>query len=443
LAFQDLETFRQVEALQAHQGDRGTLSELKVIEEGIRTFHPRFERPAWTVDRAQVEEVVRTGEPRHFNTTVNGTGLYVQLTPLPNEPLCHRCHGADHTTRGVLLVATSTEPMQADIRRTRLYFILTSAITVTVVLVLLRTLIRRVILTPLTRVVSALRTIAAGDLSRTLDVTATDELGELATHVNFMTEGLKSCQVRLGQAERLAALGELSAAVAHGLVNPLAGIRAAAQLAREDVWAGADIADSLEEVIAAVDRLDRRVKDLLDFSRPFEPHLEPTRPNEVIRRALNVMEHAIREVNVDVRLNLAEDLPEVLWDAGQMEEVLVALLANAVEAMAEGGTLTVSSHRMPEATGVECLVIELQDTGTGIRAEDMPRILELFFTSKHGLVLEEVEKALIVKALARAQGNTTQAARLLGISRNTLRYRLEKYKLSPPASKADHTGVGP
>jgi len=384
LAFQDLETLRQVEALQARQGDRGTLSQLKVIEEGIRTFHPRFERPAWTVDRVQIEQVVRTGEPLHFNTTVDGTGLYVQLTPLPNEPLCHRCHGADHAIRGVLLVATSTEPMQADIRRTRLYFILTSAITVVVVLVLLRALIRRVILTPLTRVVSAMRTIAGGDLSRTLQVTAADELGELARHVNLMVEGLKSCHVRLGQAERLAALGELSGAVAHGLINPLAGIRAATQLAREDLRAGADIAETLDEVIAEVDRLDRRVKDLLDFSRPFEPHLEPTGPNAVIRRALSVMEHAMHEANVDVRLNLAEDLPEVLWDAGQMEEVLVALLANAVEAMAEGGMLIVSSRRMLEATGVECLVIELQDTGMGIRAEDMPRVFELFFTSKPG-----------------------------------------------------------
>jgi signal transduction histidine kinase len=73
--------------------------------------------------------------------------------------------------------------------------------------------------------------------------------------------------------------------VAHGLINPLAGIRAAAQLAREDVRSGADVAEALDEVIAEVDGLDRRVKDLLDFSRPFEPHLEPVHASEVIQRA--------------------------------------------------------------------------------------------------------------------------------------------------------------
>ena len=135
-AFQDLETLRQVEALQARQGAEGTLSQLKIIEEGIRTFHLPFERPTWTADPAHIAQVVRTGQPWHFDTTVQGQGLFVQLTPLPKEERCHRCHGADHAIRGVLLMATSTEPMQADIRRTRLYFILTAAITVAAVLVL-------------------------------------------------------------------------------------------------------------------------------------------------------------------------------------------------------------------------------------------------------------------------------------------------------------------
>jgi two-component system sensor histidine kinase HydH len=276
------------------------------------------------------------------------------------------------------------EAMRADIRRTRLYFALTSAITVAAVLVLLRTLVRRVIVTRLTQVVSAMRAIAGGDLGRTLEVTASDEIGELAKHVNLMTEGLKSCQVRLLQAERLAALGELSAAVAHGLINPLAGIRAAAQLAHEDARAGADVAAALDEVIAEVDRLDRRVKDLLDFSRLFESRLELVRPSEVLQRAVALMEHGMRDAHVRLDLKLAPDLPPVWWDAEQMEEVLVALLANAVEAMPQGGTLTVRSRLVPEAQGVECLVIEIDDTGLGIRAQDLPRVFDLFFTSKPG-----------------------------------------------------------
>lgn len=130
IAFQDLETLHQVEARQDRQRDEGTLAALKVIEEGIRTFHPHADRPAWTADPVQIEQVVRTGQPLHFDATIDGQGRYVQLTPLPNEPHCHRCHGADHAVHGVLLVTTSTEPMQADIRRTRLYFALTSVVTV-------------------------------------------------------------------------------------------------------------------------------------------------------------------------------------------------------------------------------------------------------------------------------------------------------------------------
>jgi signal transduction histidine kinase len=384
LAFHDLETLRQVEALQARQGSAGTLSQLKVIEEGIRAFQPRAASPTWTADPAQIAQVVHTGRPVHFHATVDGVEAFVQLTPLPNEARCHRCHGADHAVRGVLLVATATEPTQADICRTRLYFLATSAVTLAAVLVLLRTLIRRVILRPLARVLAAMRAIAGGDLERKLEVSAADEIGELARHVNVMTEGLKSCQVRLLQAERLAALGELSAAVAHGLINPLAAVRAAAQLAREEAQAGADVAVALDEVVAEVDRLDRRVKDLLDFSRPFEPRLEPTRPHEVVRRAIAVMEHAMGAAPVRLILDVPEALPPVWWDAEQMEEVVAALLANALEAMPAGGALTVRARLIPEATGVECLLLEVEDSGVGIRPDDLPRAFDLFFTSKPG-----------------------------------------------------------
>ncbi|HEX9871811.1 MAG TPA: hypothetical protein VGC99_25085 [Candidatus Tectomicrobia bacterium] len=103
LAFQDLETLHQVEALQTRQKDEGTLAALKVIEEGIRTFHPRFERPTWTVHPAQIEQVVRTGQPLHFDATIEGQGRYVQLTPLPSLSRRRSCRArhlaSDHLDR--------------------------------------------------------------------------------------------------------------------------------------------------------------------------------------------------------------------------------------------------------------------------------------------------------------------------------------------------------
>lgn len=191
-------------------------------------------------------------------------------------------------------------------------------------------------------------------------------------------EVIQQTQQELVRAERLAAVGELSAAVAHGIRNPLAGIRAAAQVAREEPEDVATVRENLEDIIGEVDRLEHRVRTLLDFARPFEPTLVAGDLNDHLARfAENVRKRVPPEI--DFGVDLAPQLPPVVFDAVQTTEILEALLVNALEAMNGRGRLRLSTS---QHTGENAAALEVEDSGPGMDAAQQARIFDLFYTTK-------------------------------------------------------------
>lgn len=228
--------------------------------------------------------------------------------------------------------------------------------------------------------------VALGDRKSGAPYTA-DDLDLIQTLVNqaalalqnaHATEVIRRTQQELVRAERLAAVGELSAAVAHGIRNPLAGIRAAAQVAREEPDDVDTVADSLDDIIHEADRLEQRVRTLLDFARPFEPTLVAGDLNAVVADAT---ESIRRRVPPAIRFScaLAPALPPVAFDAAQVTEVLEALAVNAIEAMPGGGMLRIETRPAGGATAAEVVVT---DSGPGMDAAQQGRIFDLFFTTK-------------------------------------------------------------
>ena len=228
--------------------------------------------------------------------------------------------------------------------------------------------------------------VALGDRKSGAPYTA-DDLDLIQTLVNqaalalqnaHATEVIRRTQQELVRAERLAAVGELSAAVAHGIRNPLAGIRAAAQVAREEPDDVDTVADSLDDIIHEADRLEQRVRTLLDFARPFEPTLVTGDLNTVVADAA---ESIRRRVPPSIRFGctLAAELAPVAFDAAQITEVIEALAVNAMEAMTTGGVLRIETRPAPGDHGAEVVVT---DSGPGMDAAQQGRIFDLFFTTK-------------------------------------------------------------
>jgi signal transduction histidine kinase/HAMP domain-containing protein len=199
---------------------------------------------------------------------------------------------------------------------------------------------------------------------------------ELESRVEERTRELQEAHEELVRAERLALIGQLAGGVGHDLRNPLGGIGNAVYYLRMRLGDGTDpkIQKHLGILDTEVRRANKIVTDLLDFSRVKEPSRTPAQLNAVIRDALGRQQET-PTISIDCRL--AEGLPPVLVDADQVGQVFLNLILNAIEAMPNGGTLTVQTEATPEA-----VVARVIDSGVGIGSENLEKIFQPLFTTK-------------------------------------------------------------
>jgi two-component system sensor histidine kinase HydH len=196
-------------------------------------------------------------------------------------------------------------------------------------------------------------------------------------------EELTTVQGQLLEAERLAAIGEVVTAIAHGIRNPLANIRAAAQVAglgsREGGLA-VPSAKHLASIMAEVDRLESRLKELLQFVRPADRRNVPVDLNAVVGEAIQMVAGRMTSAQVSLTQTLAVDLPPVSGNGMLLEQVALSLLANAIEAMPNGGG-TINVTTGADSAG-RIAFVEVRDSGVGIAAEGIPKLFTAFYTTK-------------------------------------------------------------
>jgi signal transduction histidine kinase len=214
---------------------------------------------------------------------------------------------------------------------------------------------------------------------------------------------ISRAQTELVRAERLAALGEMAAVVAHEVRNPLAVITHAVGSLERTVRAGEE-ALLLAMVGEEVDRIGRIVCDLLEFARPGAPDLRRESLGEVIEGAVEAVTAAKLAECVDVHLTVPADLPSIYVDRRLVHQALVNLILNGAQAMPQGGRLDVTASRS-DAGGRDALRVEVRDHGAGIEEAARARLFEPFFTTKPrgtGLGLA------VVKRIADVHGGSIQ-----------------------------------
>lgn len=211
-----------------------------------------------------------------------------------------------------------------------------------------------------------------------------------AIHNARSSRDLRNTQQALVEAERLAAIGEVAGAVAHGLRNPLAGIRAAAQMAQE-IDDPAELNEALGDLIQGTDRLDARVRRLLDFARMLEPDLAPIDVALVIEDVRATLSTNAARGGVDLSVDVEPGL-HAFADAGQLAEAVIELASNALRATRQGGRVEIRAAQ----NGSEVL-IAVDDNGCGIPEQVQARVFDLFFTTHEtgtGMGLATVKKML-------------------------------------------------
>ncbi len=304
-------------------------------------------------------------------------------------------------------------------------------------------LIARSLARPLNQLAGAMAVVGTGKLDHPVTPSTHDEVGELAQAFGRMTDNLRQsradmirlnseleakvnqleqAQAQLVQSEKLASIGEMSAAVAHGLRNPLASLRAAAQLVQRHPNAPS-APDHLKAIIEEVDRLDRRISHLLSFSRPAPFSGSSESVPRLVEGLLPAFSELLRERQVELQLDIPPELPEVRVDPMQLEQALVEIVSNALDAMPQGGRLLIGAALAASDDGSASeVVIEVADTGAGIPEQVLPSVCEPFFTTRQegtglGLAIAKryVEQNGGALQITSGSGGTTVRVRLRAV----------------------------
>ena len=194
-----------------------------------------------------------------------------------------------------------------------------------------------------------------------------------------MRRELEDTQTQLMQAEKIASLGRLSAGVAHEINNPLAGILIYAELLERQLQNGSFNQEYLTEIISQTLRCQQIVTRLLEFSRQSLGQKTHFDANKIILRCIDLISHQAIFHNIEIKTELAGDLPQILGDPGQLQQVFTNLLLNAADAMQGQGKITVASQPTPSHDGI---ILTFTDTGCGISPNIQGKIFEPFFTTK-------------------------------------------------------------
>ncbi len=234
---------------------------------------------------------------------------------------------------------------------------------------------------PLRRFVGYTERIAAGDFSPILPARRyRDEFSRLAVAINRMLFQLKDREAQLARTSRMAAVGTLTAGIAHELNNPLNNISLNAEALHEGLatYTDAQKQKMLDDIVSQVERASATVRNLLDFTRVEKPVLISLSLSDIVREARRLVTNEAEINRVEFRIEMPENLPRVLGNPRDLQQVFLNLFLNAIQAMPKGGLLAVRGTRI----GDGAVEVDVVDTGIGIPEENLGSVFDPFFTTK-------------------------------------------------------------
>jgi two-component system, NtrC family, sensor kinase len=406
---------------------RPSLMEIDVFLFSSKGWELIISSSKWDVSRAALtlsnDQIHRLKKDKHLSSLheAEEEGWLEVIVPL---------HTGKKITGGVRVVSSLDEAQSYLSKKRNRAFILTF-FSILVILITVTLLFGKLVGTPIQKIVEAMSRAEKGDLEAEAHIRSRDELGELGRHfdrmlktiretheqnvqllsrvnqfneeltrkieaatselakrneeLKLLNEALFESQRQLSQSEKLAALGQVTATMAHQIGTPLNSISGYIQLMLQEGNLQPTDQDRLKIIESQLDRLSDSVKTLLSFTRQPKPQLKSLDVNSILVELIHLSEPWLHARGVKLFSSLSPDLPPVLGDPTHLQTLFLNLITNALDAMPNGGLLKIKTQEVPaqsSSEGERWLKISITDTGIGITEESKKRIFDPFFTTK-------------------------------------------------------------
>jgi len=386
-----------------------------------------------------LKKAIQTGE---LNTEIHKSGTFLSI--YYNKMVIYSPLWNQGKIIGGIQMEVPIGDLMTNLLELKRIILITIVLDAIVLIIFGSILLSRVLVKPIKDLVRLTQKISEGDFTQKIEETSRNEIGQLIGSFNRMIERLKenqeslenylesleSANKKLKQAqeelirtEKLASIGRFAAGVAHEVGNPLGAILGYTSILQKEGIDCEESKDYLKRIEREIDRINRIVRELLDFARPSKFEIKDVQIHQVIENTLSLLSYQKNFKNIESRLDLQSDLPQVKGDESQLSQVFMNIILNAVDAMPNGGILTVQTRTHIVETldedrlqrvyprrrrddpmesdysrkrkadpltalfkkfseGDRLVEIRISDTGIGIRKEDLENIFDPFFTTK-------------------------------------------------------------
>jgi len=368
-----------------------------------------------TLNELKNDEIVTSDRVR-----INGEVYHLVLKPM---------FLADGAYWGSLAMAISQKEGILYLGYSRNILFLTISIGIAVAVIIF-VLLGRNINHSLKKIVYGINNINLNDFTTRISLSGKDEFSRIAESVNRMVKKLRrysariqSLQDEMVRSAKLTTVGQLAAGIAHEIRNPLSAIRMMVQVLQRRCEHDTDRRE-IHIILNEIERINKLVKDLLEYSKPSPMNFSKQNMNDLIKNIMGIFTYNLQHQHIEVEERLGDDVPYVTVDPEKISLVLINLIMNAIQAMPQGGMLTIETERGEKQT----LSIAVTDTGVGIPKEDLKNVFEPFFTTKKegtGLGLP------LVKMIVERHGGKVRVMSADGFTRVHILLPLESSPVLP------------
>lgn len=298
-----------------------------------------------------LEQISITARTRIFKVHPDSSRVIGIISPIYNEKSCWladcHAHPKNQKVLGVLDVSISLAEVDKTILRSEWEIVIFALVAIAAVGLLIGYFVRRWVLLPVNDLLAGTQQVSAGNLNYTIKDLGDDEIGKLGHSFNNMTKKLSEARMQLFQSDKMASLGRLAAGVAHEINNPLTGVLTYSSFLLKRTKDNPEFQEDLKVIVRETLRSREIVKSLLDFSRQSIPKKASADLNEIIDKAISVIENQLSLNKVKIEKHSEPGIPNLTLDANQMQQVFINLFVNASDAMEKaGGTINIQLHRI-------------------------------------------------------------------------------------------------